>query len=305
METSLFDQIINLIFALSKLAVPLVILIIFLVFKKDVSELIRRLKKGKILGQEVELHDQLDNLSKNISEGAKKIPELAEKPTEKKVPEKDHYDELSEILEKAKKDPQDALKTISLLVEIELKNLIAIQGLLVYFSMGFNFLRAAALLQNKETISKSTASSLRQFYELRNKIIHDQIDISEDEVIRLIDLGIMLLNLIRAIPHETYEVYEPNIPIYRDKDCKFKYEKGTGILLKVTSLGGKIFNYRIYPSTKTDYKKGQLLSWEWNSINKWGEAWYKNPITGKTERAWSSSLEFVGQPLDKIPIETE
>lgn len=114
----------------------------------------------------------------------------------------------------------------------------------------------------------------------------------------------MLLNLIRAIPHETYEVYVPNIEIYKDEKCTDKYKYGTGVLLKVTTPGGKIFNYRIYPTMKTDYKKGQVLSWEWNSSSKWGRTWYKSPVTGKIEHAWSSSLEFVGRPLKEIPIES-
>jgi hypothetical protein len=304
MQTSLFGQIINLIHALAKLAIPLVILIIILIFKKDISNLFARLKRGKIFGQEVELHDQLDKLSENISEGAKRIPESLEKPIEKKTPEKDHYDEFSEILKKAEKDPKEALNITGLLVEVELKNLVALYGLLQYFSHGFSFLKAVGLLQNRGIISKSTAISLRQFYNLRNDIIHAQIETSEEEMIRLIDLGVMLSNLIRSIPHETYEVHDPNIEIYRDKNCTVKYEYGTGLMLKVTSPGGKIFNYRIYPTTRTDYEKGQILSWEWDSSKKWGEAWYNSPVTGKIEHAWSSSLEFVGRPLGNIPIES-
>lgn len=174
------DQIINLINALAKLAISVVILIIILIFRKEISDILKRLKRGKVLGQEIELEKQLDRLSENILESKKKMPELAEAPIEKKAPEKAHYDEFSNILKKAEKDPKDALNTLGLLVEVELKNLVAIHGLLQYFERGFSFLQAAALLQNRDTISKSTASSLRQFYNLRNNIIHAHIETTEE-----------------------------------------------------------------------------------------------------------------------------
>lgn len=276
-------------------------MIVILVFKKEISDLLKRIIKGKIFGQELEFEKKLNKLKENISEGKKEIHAQEEERLKAGIPKEEEV----KILEKAEDEQRKALNTVSNLVEKELKNLIATHGLLQYFDRGFNFIKAVALLQNRESITKSTASSLRQFYNLKNNILIADIETSEDELIRLIDLGSMLLNLIQAIPRETYEVFKPNVEVYKDKECKAKYDDVTGVILKVTSPGRKIEDYRIYATTKKDYKEGQILSWEWNMNNSWGEAWYRDPLSDDIKVAWSSTGEFVGRPLKEVHHKNE
>ncbi|MGB7296561.1 MAG: hypothetical protein WBC70_13320 [Candidatus Aminicenantales bacterium] len=293
----MIEQIADLLGALARLAVPLVVLIVILIFKKEISGLLKRIVKGKILGQEFEFDQRLEMLKEHISEGQKEIL-IQGDMLKKGIPKQEEVN----ILEKAKDQPLEALARIRNLVEQELVDLMAAKGFSQYLESGFSFHKAITLLQNRENITKSTANSLRQFYDLTNNILRAQIETSEDELIRLIDLGSMLLNLIRAIPRETYEVYKPNVELYRDKECKVKYEDVTGLILRVISPGGTKEDYRIYPTTR-NYLEAQILSWEWNLDKSWGEAWYRDPLTNEIKLAWSRAGEFVGRPLQEIPGE--
>jgi hypothetical protein len=59
-------------------------------------------------------------------------------------------------------------------------------------------------------------------------------------------------------------------------------------------------SFRIYPSTKTHFKKGKQVAWEWDMSKTWGPLWYKDPQTDEMKSAWSSSAEFVGRNLEDI-----
>lgn len=73
-----------------------------------------------------------------------------------------------------------------------------------------------------------------------------------------------------------------------------------GILLTIESPIRKRVPYRILPSTKTHFKKGMKVSWEWNFDNVWNSAWYKDPETSEIKQAWNSSIEFIGRNIDDI-----
>jgi hypothetical protein len=302
MSKSVFELIIDLISALVKLAFPLIILIIVLIFKKEISGILKRIKKGKILGQEIELSEEIDKLGENIVQESKNLPFSIDSKM-KMLSTKEEVklnEEAVVIIKGAEEKPIEAVELAKNQVEKELINLIATYGLIKYFEKGFNFFKAVALLQNRGVISSSTAISLRNYYELRNKITHDPSEANKDEIIRFVDLGIVLAGAISAIPRETYEVYEPNVEIFKDAKCSVKYAGVWGILLKVISPGGKIENFRIYPTTRKDYKKGQVLSWEWDLSKTWGEAWYKEPGTDNIKTAWTEAGEFVGRPLEAV-----
>lgn len=58
--------------------------------------------------------------------------------------------------------------------------------------------------------------------------------------------------------------------------------------------------FRIFPTTRDDYIKGEILSWEWNMNRVWGEAWYRDPRTNEIKKAWGQAAEFVGRNLDHL-----
>jgi len=95
-------------------------------------------------------------------------------------------------------------------------------------------------------------------------------------------------------------VYNEGVTIYSDSNCKNKIQNAKGIILKTDSPSGAHTFYRIFPSTKTHFKKDKRVAWEWSFDNVWSDAWYKDPDTGEIKLAWNSSAEFVGRNLDDI-----
>ena len=62
---------------ISSLLWPGVVLVGILIFKDELKDLLRRLRKGKVLGQEIELDQPLAKLESEVEElGAKPIPVL-------------------------------------------------------------------------------------------------------------------------------------------------------------------------------------------------------------------------------------
>ena len=52
--------------AAAKIAWPIVTVVLILIFRKDISDLLHRLQKGKVLGQEIELAQAASELRQNV-----------------------------------------------------------------------------------------------------------------------------------------------------------------------------------------------------------------------------------------------
>jgi hypothetical protein len=63
MEKTTFELINELILAISELLWPILAFIAILVFKKDINQILNRIKRGKILGNEFELDKEVDEQS--------------------------------------------------------------------------------------------------------------------------------------------------------------------------------------------------------------------------------------------------
>ena len=50
-----------------------------------------------------------------------------------------------------------------------------------------------------------------------------------------------------------------------------------GIILETITPGEGTKTLRIFPTRKTDYQKGETLSWGMDLTKVWGPAWYRNP----------------------------
>lgn len=223
MEKSLLELIVDLINALARPSVPLVVIIFIYKFRNELSDILKRLKKGKILGQEIEVSERIDELSENAAEEYIELPPsvITEEQTIKEEERIKVTEESRVILEEAEKNPKKALDSVVNRVEMELKDLIATHGLIRYFEKGFHFLKASALLQNRGVVSRTIGTSLRNFYKLKKDITEKQTQSSGEDILRLTDLGIILSNSIKAIPRESYEVLAPNIEVFKDNRCRF------------------------------------------------------------------------------------
>jgi len=185
-------------------------------------------------------------------------------------------------------------------IEKEIRNLYATMGMLNERNY-VGLRQALEVMIQKSYIPKHTAASLEIFQNLRNAIVHGKEVKDEKEVIRVLDIGMTLLQTLRAIPHETNIVYHAEIDLFSDVKCTIPVNDAKGLILLTISPGGVEENYRIYPTTKIGYyKKGKQVSWEWDLKKVWLETWYKDPKTKEIKQAWNSSGNFIGRHVEEL-----
>lgn len=143
------------------------------------------------------------------------------------------------------------------------------------------------------------SSSLRLFWETRNKIIHGG-ETDESNILSAIDSGVSILKSLQALPRETNWVHHLGVPIYSDPECTIPIKNAKGVILKSASSSGAKTFYRIFPTTRTHFEKGRKVAWEWSQENTWSDAWYRDPASSEIKLAWNASMEFVGRNLDEF-----
>lgn len=288
-----------LISAIASLLWPLLAFTVLAVYRKQLGNFIARLRKGKLLGQEVELDRSLDKLEESataVAEEVAALPSAAASETLHDPPETD--DPSGTILREAARSPKAALLLLASELEREARQLLASVGQL----KGQKFVplsHALEVLQKQfGGLPGHIPSSLKLFWEVRNRLVHG-VRAEDEEILRAIDSGITILKALRAFPRETNYVYHPGVEVFRDPDCTVPWP-GKGVILETETPGGTRRFFRIFPTTRTHFRKGERVAWEWDNGNVWKDAWYKNPDTGETELAWNSSMEFIGRHLEDV-----
>lgn len=287
----------NLIKAIASFLWPILGFVVVYLFKEEIRDLLRRLKKGKLFGQEVELDASLKQLNASAVAVASEVSQLppASPDSELKIPDEDTSDE---ILKLAATSPKAALVTLSAKIEKEARDLVAVTGHLKGRShLGLR--EAVGEVAATTGLPPHVAGSLKQFSEVRNRIVHGH-GATGDDVLSALDSGITILKALTAIPRETNVVWNPGVAVYSDPELKTQISGVKGVILETTSPGGTKKSKRVFPSTKDWFKKGQRVSWEWSFGKTWPEAWYKDPETSEIKSAWGSAAEFVGRPLDEL-----
>lgn len=282
------DHVIKFLNAVASLAWPAFAFVAFFYLKDEIKNLIGRLRRGKILGQEIELDDQLDNL-KIAVDSVKQIAsnDPARNDAQQSAAEKD------QILGKALASPLETFLRISSELELAINNVLARSGW-ADSAQKLSVAQAFARLP-RNWVADDIAKSIRQFTEIRNRIVHEHHQVTEAEILRAIDIGLDLITIVKSYPIEENRVREM-VAIFEDSSCK-KAISGTKGLRLDTRHPNLPNAVRIFPTTRTWYEPGQLVSWEWNSEMRYGPAWFINSETGEIEQAWHSSTEFVGRPL--------
>jgi hypothetical protein len=149
-------------------------------------------------------------------------------------------------------------------------------------------------------LPENVLDALRQFTEVQSLIVHGRPGVSDDEVLRAIDSGLVILRAIQAIPHETHIVERAGVSLFSDAEGKAPREDCKGVILETHSAGGAIRRQGIYPTTRSHFRKDLRVAWEWNPKLKWGETWYRDPDSGDMAYAWSESIEFCGRNIDEL-----
>jgi len=299
---SMSDMISSIANLLSSILWPTIAFIAIFMFKTEIRRLIRRIKKGKVFGHEFELKDDIDKLE-NTTEEAQKNMYL---PSEDIIAANDfeHTDrklftEEEEIIKRATENPELGLILLGRKIEDKLRKLMARTGNLKG-GRPVSFLAMIDYLQRNKAIPENLIESIKMFWKVRNKVVHGYNLESQDNIIRIIDIGLTVLNAIKAIPYEINIVYHPGVSIFSDEACCNQIPNVLGVILETTSPGRAEKSHRIFPTTREHFRKGMVVSWDWNMENRWGKAYYRDPETNEIKEAWGGAGEFVGQDLEKI-----
>ena len=296
--TSVLPIISDLIRAGATLLWPLIVLVLALVFRSDITAILARLRRGKFLGQELELEPTVEKLSKNVEIAKANPRDSKAMPLPESVKGAMDADEAG-ILEAAKPSPELGIIKLASVLEREMRTIVGSLGLLEG-RKGMTALRLMDLMISKDLLPKGTGESIRIFQDLRNRIVHGRGKANEREVLRTLDIGLALLRRVKVIPHETNVVYLAGIDLYNDAECTSLVEGVKGIILESTSFGGIQTAKRIFPTTKRGYyRNGHHVTWEWSNVKGWyDDTWYVDPDSGQRKLAWNSSAEFMGRHFD-------
>ncbi|HUN84489.1 MAG TPA: hypothetical protein VMU48_08920 [Terracidiphilus sp.] len=272
-------------------------------FKPEITRALLRLKKGKVLGQEFELGEELTTLRTSVAAVTKEVMELPPgapeaSPATMARQEKEFDTKIGHIIQLAASSPKAALIAMRAEIERQAINALAIRGLLhgrpvVTLQQALGELRQCGFPPALE-------GSLEIFDSVRNRIVHGQ-GTTDDDALMALDSGMTILRVLSALPSEVHEVYHPGVEVFFDPECTRVIPGVKGVILEATSPGGVMKTKRIYATTKPHFKKGKKVAWEWNIGKQWAAAWYRDPDTGETKSAWGGCAEFVGRHLDDIP----
>lgn len=284
--------------AIASLLWPIFAFTALFFFRSQIVDIAARLKKGKLLGQEIELSDSLDQLKSAAESVQIEVAALPHISTLQKSLEDQAVDQdiARRIISEAAQSPKAALISLASELEKLARQILGTTGQI-------NGRRYVPLKQAIGELNYGLPahipSSLQHFLDIRNRLIH-QGEGSEQDILRAIDSGLSILRALQAMPREISVVYKLNVPIYFDSELTRPIEQVSGIILEVLSPGGVSKSFRIFPTSQTHFIQGKQVSWEWNMKLVTGEAWYRNPDTDVVELGWHSAAEFVGRHLDDI-----
>lgn len=284
--------------ALAALLWPILAFMTVLLFRQDVRDLLRRLKKGKLFGQELELLASLEDLEvKSTIIASQTSPASTATTSVEELLKHSHHSE--KLLELASRSPKAALMLLASEIEKQLRIFMSTTGhhtLMKETSFG----AIASYLGKSGWLTNSMVDTIHGFKAIRNKIVHATEDVNTDLILRAIDSGMTILKALEAIPHEINIIYHPGVDVFSDEHCHQKVEGVKGLILETTSPGGTVKSHRMFPTTRLNYEKGRQVAWEWNMDRVWGNAWYHDPETKQIKQAWGSSTEFVGRYIEEV-----
>ena len=282
---------------------PVVIVVALCLFRSPIADAITQVTKGEFFwGKGGEVRVQIEKLATSTSELARTAPPSIPAQFEQQgpAPQTDQLEAtVKSILDEASKSPKLALIELSFELEAKAQKILAASGWgrgRMYFTLDQSIDQLMTLGQ----LPGFASGSFELFSNVRTQIVHGGSAVSESDLLSAIDSGLTLLRVLYAIPLEQNTVYHPGVSVYSDAACTQLIPDAKGLILQTTSPEGGIKSFRIYPTTRTDYVKGEHVTWEWNLQKIWGPAWYRDPDGDKIKAAWTSSAEFVGRDLEKL-----
>ncbi len=106
------------------------------------------------------------------------------------------------------------------------------------------------------------------------------------------------------MPLVPYKVMATDLPIYLDPNGKEAESEYRIAILMALDPDDPVMEPEIVP-TRIKYNVGDYVDWSLNSKKLWEQRWYRNPETGKVERAWTFHVEFLGRLIDPADVEKD
>jgi hypothetical protein len=201
----------DLISAFASLTWPVVTLVIVNWFRPEIRAILSRIRKGKFLGQEIEL-DELQAKAE-VADAKAEMPAGAMMEANaglegsSALSAEVAQDAVEEVLREASRSPRLGLMLLSAKMERAARELA--ENARFDFPVRTLSLRELirALVQFKQLPSEA-GEALDLFYRIRNRIIHGH-DADDDEIARAIDSGTLLLRLLLSRPRPQPEAKGP------------------------------------------------------------------------------------------------
>lgn len=285
--------------AIAALLWPIFAFVALVVFRSEIADIARRLRKGKLLGQEIELNESLRRLGESAQSFEKTVAELPSQvaePDQQGLANQERV--IDQIVSEAARSPKVALIRLASELEKQARQLLATTGHLngrTHIPVS----QAIVELHEKFGLPRHVPSSLNLFWETRNRLIHGGEGTDED-VLRAVDSGLTIFKALQALPREVTTVRHPGVELFSDADLTRVIPNAKGVILETITPGGLAKSLRIFPTTQTHYQRGRQVAWEWSMQNAWGQSWYRDPDTGQVKCAFHRSAEFVGRHLDEL-----
>ena len=287
--------------AVASLLWPLLGLCLLLVFREDISALLQRITKARVLGHEFELDPLVEELREEVDQVPTDVPDLVTPiPASEEQPASDAVstdtdDQVDEIIRTAAQSPAAAVLLLSSAIEKVGREVLASTGKRTD-PRRMSLRGVVRELDNHYGLPEHVPSSLRLFSQIRNRVAHGRLAKDRD-ILSAMDSGISIYQTLRSLPRERHWVRYTDVPLYSDERCLHEMEGVRGVILTSKSPDGMTSSDQIFPSTATHFQEGKPVSWEWNLGRIWPETWYRDPDSNQIKPAWSSAGEFVGRHL--------
>lgn len=227
-----------------------------------------------------------------------RAPDASERPVEEsKEPSTDSVAKL--VQTEADTDPQFAMMRLSIEIERELFKILASAGFLAGRDvMSFGEM-IRTIKEQYRIISPSLVDALETFYRVRNEIAHaNQTD--ADDLQRVLDSGVVIYRTLRFIPRAKHVVHQTDVALYSNAAGTEEIREAKGVLINEVSPGEIMKHRQVFPTTRTHFRKGMQVAWEFDDQRVWGETWYRDPDTDDIRYAWTESFEFAGRSVEEF-----
>ena len=283
--------------AIAALLWPICAFVALFLFRPEIRGILRRIRKGKLLGQEVELDESLDRLESAKNAALKEVAAQPAPQLPAPSPETEVADDVArQVLREAGESPRAGLLLLSAEIERLLREILLSNGW-AQAGRPLPLSRSLELLAANGSVPTSLLSATRDFYRVRNEIAHG-MGASEGEVLRAVDVGTELYRALTGVPHSTHTVIATDLALFSDPDGRQPYSDYRAVLLSNEAKPGRgRVNQSVHPVRPGAFRVGQKVSWHWDMSVVVGESWYRDPDTGKPKYGWGSSALFDGKPL--------